>query len=275
MIDHVFFGPAYRVGMTTFTKVANDPVCINDSDLLTRNDSDRLLPPKVYLAAELLQFELQQTGPLTNPVADYLAWEKVPQSLRSNFSSTVTDALAQFPDDWPEIEYLSAPGYVGNFEDLITSQPKDGYQYATVLAAIVAPLSRGNVTITSTDTNDLPLINPAWLTSEVDQQVAIAAFKRTRELFASKYMSSLLVDATEYWPGPDVQSDEEVSILPQINMHIVPLAPHRRFIVTGSEPHADHVLLPDPRYRPLSSHDGLARQRHMQNGPEVRPHGCH
>lgn len=69
MQDHIFFGPAYKVALTTFTKLANDPV---------------------YLAAQFIEYFATQTGPLSNPVADFLGWEKVPDDLRPSL-----DAQAQ------------------------------------------------------------------------------------------------------------------------------------------------------------------------------------
>ena len=83
MWDHPFFGPTYRVNMDTFTRVAND---------------------LAYLVSQFLAFETQQSGPMANPVADFLGWEKIPQELRSSFSSSTQQSLAQFPDDWPEAE---------------------------------------------------------------------------------------------------------------------------------------------------------------------------
>ncbi|KAH6677509.1 hypothetical protein B0J14DRAFT_615670 [Halenospora varia] len=57
-------------------------------------------------------------------------------ALRSAFPPAALADLAYFPSDWPEIEYLSAPGFVGDFGSLPLDQPKDGYRYATILAAI-------------------------------------------------------------------------------------------------------------------------------------------
>lgn len=65
-------------------------------------------------------------------------------------------------------------GYFGYQENPQTGAPKDSYQYATLAAAITAPLSRGNVSISSGDTADQPVINPDWLTSVADQEVAVA-----------------------------------------------------------------------------------------------------
>ena len=81
--------------------------------------------------------------------------------------------------------------------------------YASIAAALVAPLSRGNVTIRSADTNDLPVINPNILTSPTDQQVAVASYKRIRQMFQSSEMAPVLI-GEEYFPGSSVQTDEEL-----------------------------------------------------------------
>ena len=189
MWDHVFAGPSYRVNLETFTRLANDPV---------------------YVAEQFAgPYSTQQEGILTNPVSDMLGWEHVPSDLLSNFSASAKADLASFPSDWPDIEYISGAGYVGQFDDLLLSQPKDGYMYATILATIVKPLSRGNVTISSTDTNVLPVINPNWLTSTTDQQVAVAAFKRARQAFAAPALQEVVI-GEEYFPGANVTSDADI-----------------------------------------------------------------
>ena len=83
MWDHVFFGPTYQVALETFTKMAADPL---------------------FLSGELLKFITTHTGMATNPVTDYLAFEKFPESSRSGFSVQTERVLSGFPDDWPEVE---------------------------------------------------------------------------------------------------------------------------------------------------------------------------
>ena len=83
MWDHPFFAPTYRVQVDTLTKFASD---------------------LVYAAESVVGGLLDKTGPITNPVADYLAWEKIPQTLRSQFSQSSLDSLAEFASDWPEAE---------------------------------------------------------------------------------------------------------------------------------------------------------------------------
>jgi choline dehydrogenase-like flavoprotein len=89
------------------------------------------------------------------------------------------------------------------------NQPKDGYQYATILTALVAPLSRGTVSISSADTNVAPLIDPGWLTSSTDQEVAIAAYKRSRAAFAANVTEPVLI-GPEYYPGSSVSTDAQI-----------------------------------------------------------------
>ena len=63
--------------------------------------------------------------------------------------------------------------------------------------------------ISSPDTADQPLINPNWLTHPTDQQVAVAAYKRTREVFSTPVMHQIIV-GPEIYPGTQVQTDEEI-----------------------------------------------------------------
>lgn len=185
--DHIFFGPTYRVTVETLTRLANNPL---------------------YLTAQaLVDYQLLKQGPLTNPVADYLGWEHAPRDMIPASAAAVLDA---YPEEWPDIEYLSGPGYIGSFQNLLAQQPRDGFQHATVLAALVKPLSRGNVTLASADTSDLPLVQPNWLSDPTDVAVALAAFKRARQAFSSPAMAPVLADKNEYFPGTNVTSDAQI-----------------------------------------------------------------
>jgi choline dehydrogenase-like flavoprotein len=104
---------------------------------------------------------------------------------------------------------MSGAGYVGNFSNLLKTQPKDGYQYASMLGVLITPTSRGNITLSSVDTSDPPLINPNWLSTRSDQELAIALFKRIRAAFTSEAMKPVVIGG-EYNPGLDIQSDEQV-----------------------------------------------------------------
>jgi choline dehydrogenase-like flavoprotein len=187
MWDHPTFGPSYPVALTTLTKEARDVA---------------------YLTEQILLYTKQE-GTLTNPVADFLAWEKIPQSLRSQFSPSTLQKLAQYPADWPEVEYISGAGYVGDFSNFLLVQPSDGKNYATILNVLQTTFSRGNVTISSASTADLPIINPGWLTDPADQELAVAAYRRSRQVFNSDAFAPIRA-GPEAFPGEDVQSDAEI-----------------------------------------------------------------
>ena len=98
---------------------------------------------------------------------------------------------------------------MGNQLNFLTADPHDGFQYSTVAVGLIAPFSRGTIDISSADMTDPPLINPNWLTHPTDVQVAIAAFKRARAVYASKAMKPVLI-GDEYFPGPQVQTDAQI-----------------------------------------------------------------
>ena len=81
--------------------------------------------------------------------------------------------------------------------------------YATVLTALVAPLSRGSVSISSADAAVAPVINPGWLSSATDQQVAVAAYKRARAVFQANVTKPVLI-GPEYYPGASVSTDAQI-----------------------------------------------------------------
>ncbi len=76
-------------------------------------------------------------------------------------------------------------------------------------ATVIAPFSRGNVTIKSKDTFDHPVVNPNWLTDPRDMEVLIAAFKRLRQLFKPKVVQPALIGG-EVYPGEDVATDAQI-----------------------------------------------------------------
>ncbi|OTA92376.1 putative GMC oxidoreductase [Hypoxylon sp. CO27-5] len=184
MKDHVLFGSSYRVNVVTGSAFGN-PV----------------------QAAEFEEQYAQGKGPMTNPGIDILGWERLP---RENLTNATISALSStFTSDWPEVEYLPTGGFFGNSTNFQKIQPTDGYQYATVVAGLVATLSTGNVTIRSNDTADLPIINPNWLSHPADKEVAIASFKRTRQIWESPAMRPVLI-GDEFYPGKDVATDDEI-----------------------------------------------------------------
>ena len=127
-----------------------------------------------------------------------IAFEKIPQSLRANFTGAAITALAHFPSDWPEVEYATG-----------TTLSPTGGALGLIEAALSAPVSRGNVTIAGADISTPPVFNMAWLsdTANADAQVAVAAFTRMRQAWRSIANTTL---GPEIIPGPTVQSDADI-----------------------------------------------------------------
>lgn len=84
-------------------------------------------------------------------------------------------------------------------------------------AILLSTQSKGNMTITSADILDQPVISPNWLLNgNVDLEQAIAAFKRVREIAAN----CDIIEA-EIFPGPSVNTtDAIVSFLRENMTHL-------------------------------------------------------
>jgi choline dehydrogenase len=187
MQDHLFWGISYAVNSPTVSQLG-DPA---------------------YAAEQGVLYDTQAAGMYTSPVTDVLGWEKIPERLRTGWGNTTTSALDKVPADWPEVEYIVISSDLGNQSATHHPKPFDGNNYATIAAAIVAPQSRGTLDIVSADTYDHPLIDPGYYTHQADVDVAVAAFKRVREFYATNAMQGTLI-GEEHFPGPQVQTDAQI-----------------------------------------------------------------
>ncbi|KAG4255844.1 hypothetical protein FPRO03_04792 [Fusarium proliferatum] len=168
--DHVLFGPSFEVQGLEDTLSA----AIN-------NDT-------IFQGA-LDAYAQQQAGPLTSNQVELLGWEKAPEKYRSKFSNETLRDLATFPDDWPEMEIIPLNVYSEDWSFPILQQPTDGKKYTSLNGALVAPLSRGNITLRTNSTTDAPLINPNFLTKKADQEDTVLK---------------------EVYPGEEHESDEQI-----------------------------------------------------------------
>ncbi|KAI0594558.1 hypothetical protein F4775DRAFT_596094 [Biscogniauxia sp. FL1348] len=185
--DHVMYGPSYRVKLDTILAETSDPATA--------------IP-------NLIEYFTKARGPLAHSGTDFVAWEKLPRELLSRDAISV---LSSLPESFPEVEYMSMDAYYGDYASpMFIGAPKDGYNYVTLLVAPMALRSRGTVAIKSADMADLPIVDPNWLTDTIDQEVAVAGFKRARQLFSTKAIKAILADPVEHSPGPGVETDEQI-----------------------------------------------------------------
>ena len=99
---------------------------------------------------------------------------------------------------------------MGDQEDPKRDAPQDGYNHATLMMSLMAPFSKGNLSISSANMKDQPVINPNWLTSKTDIEVAIAGFKRLRQILETPMLRENIAIGHEYYPGRRVVTDEEI-----------------------------------------------------------------
>ena len=163
------------------------------------------------LERELIQVFLDTAGgPVSVFGPGYYGFEKLPQPYRSALSdSTVAELDTTFLADWPEIEWIPNAAYNGYELNKQTADPKDGKNYGTLMVALVAPLSRGKVTLNSAHMWHLPNVDPAWLTAEADKEMALQAFKRQRAIWQI-FVNLGVADAVEAFPGPSVRTDAQI-----------------------------------------------------------------
>ncbi|KAI9823678.1 MAG: hypothetical protein M1826_007647 [Phylliscum demangeonii] len=187
MWDHLSFHVTHRVNLVTHSSLA--------------------IPAFAAAAAEEYQ---HLRGLLTNSGGDFLGWEKLPAASRAQMAPATLAGLASFPDDWPEIEFISLAAFAGYGRDLGAEAPQDGNFYTTTAAALIAPFSRGNVTICSRDTADNPVVSPNFLLDRRDEDVALQAFKRLRQMWETPTMRRISIGG-EVFPGiNNVTTDAQI-----------------------------------------------------------------
>jgi hypothetical protein len=71
------------------------------------------------------------------------------------------------------------------------------------------PLSRGNATIFRASVSDKPVIDLGWVIDPADAEVAVTAFKRCRQAWASSVLELVKV-GPEVEPGPSGMSDADI-----------------------------------------------------------------
>ncbi|KAK4969921.1 hypothetical protein LTR66_011602 [Elasticomyces elasticus] len=183
MWDHPIFGTSCRVNLQTSSRLINDPQ---------------------YAAEAAADFLKNGTGPYDSGTA-YIGWEKIIPEVHKKFTNATLSTLPTFPPDWPEIEIIIQDRVGSN--NSRRGDPRDSHDYATVAIALVSQLSRGSVTISSADMDNPPVVNPNWLTHPADVEVAVAAFRRSREIW--QHLSDITI-GPEYLPGTNISTDAEV-----------------------------------------------------------------
>ena len=108
----------------------------------------------------------------------------------------------------PELE---TPDIQFHFQPLSADKPgveMHPFSGITMSVCQLRPESRGRIEIVSPRPEDYPDIHPNYLSTELDQQTAVASMRVTRALAETKSLSKFIV--TEKVPGQDCETDEEM-----------------------------------------------------------------
>jgi choline dehydrogenase len=162
-------------------------------------ESSTVLDSPLKNAAATESFLANATGPLTSTGVDVFGWEKLPPRLLSN---TTLASLNSTPPDWPDIEYMTQTLYPG--------VPPNSDNYVGITAILVNTFSRGSISLRSSSMLDHPAIRINFLTDPRDHDMAVAALRRIREVFAQEVLAPVVVSNGEAVPGSSVQTDAEL-----------------------------------------------------------------
>lgn len=220
-------GPADALKSLDIPVIADRPgVGQNMEDHLWSHISHRVNVPTmsmlknpVMAASQAKLYQDSVDGMYTSPVSDVIAWEKIPKSHREKWGNETQTALGKYPEDWPEIEYISLSTYMGDMSNF-RNTADDDFNYASIAFVLVAPRAKGSVTITSTDTNDAPVIDLNWLGEQSDMDVLVSGFKRVREVFATDALKNITI-GDEYTPGKEVSTDADIEDYIRDSLHTI------------------------------------------------------
>ena len=133
-----------------------------------------------------MQYILFRTGPLTLSASQVFA-----------FTNTALDGSR------PNIQFHMQP--------LSADKPGDGvhpFSAFTMSVCNLRPESRGEVSINSSNPENLPTIIPNYLSTESDREVAVESIKVARKIAQANSIKEHILD--EFVPGGSFSSDEEL-----------------------------------------------------------------
>jgi choline dehydrogenase-like flavoprotein len=102
------------------------------------------------------------------------------------------------PDTQPL--FFQVPAYLPGMDG-----PGDGF---TIMAGLIRPASRGSLRLASTELDDPPLVDPAYLAQEADVDVLESSLRLCREIGESSALDEWRSE--ELYPGPSVTSRAQV-----------------------------------------------------------------
>ncbi|CZR57701.1 related to Versicolorin B synthase [Phialocephala subalpina] len=159
-----------------------------------------------FLAAQA-EYAENRTGPFTSPGGATYGFQKL--SIDELSSLNAIELMNR--TEQAHIEYYYEAAYYPSFP-VEQYPPRSNESYISITAGLLAPVSRGSVTLQSNGIMDAPVIDLNYFQEETDQKIAVYAFKQLRKILAYPNLAKWGIgpDNGEVAPGVAVQSDEDI-----------------------------------------------------------------
>ncbi|KAK4898335.1 hypothetical protein LTR49_027817 [Elasticomyces elasticus] len=166
---------------------------------------------QLYNRVDMLQAAQQEyatnhSGPLTTPTLG------AAQALANQ------TAQAQIEYLWEDIYYPSNPSMV-----LPQYPPWKNESFISVTAALLSPVSRGNVTLQTNSIQDGPLINVNYLESAIDQEIALFMFRSLRTVLSQSVLSAYTIGPNHGEVVPGAEVNDDATIMEYIKSTLLPV----------------------------------------------------
>ncbi|KLO19185.1 aryl-alcohol-oxidase from pleurotus Eryingii [Schizopora paradoxa] len=175
------------------------PIMSNYFLVNSNNTFDDVLRNTSILDADLAQWTNNRTGLFGNAPGNAVAFLRLPNNAA---------IFKQFkdPSAGPQsahFEFIFADGFAAT----VQPQPATGH-FLTINSAVVSPISKGSVTLNSTNPFEFPIINPNFFSSPFDQAVMLQAVKTARSFVAASPWAGFV--QSRFGPVGDAETDDEI-----------------------------------------------------------------
>ncbi|KAJ7692136.1 aryl-alcohol oxidase precursor [Mycena rosella] len=164
--------------------LTDHPLLINEWYVNLTATYDDIIRNATVAAEDVAQWEQTQMGPLVDPPVAHLVWARVP-----NDSFSIED-----PSAGPNTAHYEL--LFGNGWTRFTPVPPTG-NFMSIVAAVTAPSSRGELTLNTANPFDQPNINPNLLGSDFDLAVMAAAVQAARNFLKANAWDGYIIRELE------------------------------------------------------------------------------
>ncbi|KAF8219903.1 aryl-alcohol oxidase-like protein [Tricholoma matsutake] len=179
--------------------LTDQPLLTNSWKVSNADTNDEALRNKTLAAQLLAQWEATGTGPLVNGIVDLLAWLRLPND--TNIFEGVGDPSAGPNTAHYELVFQNAAGVT----------PPTG-NFLSINTIVASPVSRGSVTLNSSDPFQPPIIDPALLAGDVDVKVMTFALRQAFRFLTAPAWKNIVIGPSFNLTAqsPDVQFESYI-----------------------------------------------------------------